>query len=159
VFAEDADARGAAVAAVRRSSGADGLQLHVWEGDGADLPDLRFDAGRTGWPGRVYRPPRRPCGGGPLAEQWDPRIRRGPRRLSSADNRYNRDYLGEDAEGDQLSTLNAWRRDADGVVCHRYATELVLAPNEPSKNSRQVDPIGSLRGMLDPSPEGRTGDF
>ena len=34
-----------------------------------------------------------------------------------------------------MSTLNAWRRDKDGVVRHRYATELVLAPSEPSKNS------------------------
>lgn len=67
--------------------------------------------------------------------QPHPRIRRGPRLLPSAGNRYIRDYLGEQAEGGQVSTLNAWRRDKDGVVRHRYATELVLAPSKNSAKS------------------------
>ena len=80
------------------------------------------------------------------------------RLLSSANNSYNRDYLGEDAAGAQLPMLNAFTKGADGVIRHRYATEQLFAPSEPGQNSRHVDPIWPLWGMLDFSPEGRGAD-
>jgi predicted dithiol-disulfide oxidoreductase (DUF899 family) len=80
------------------------------------------------------------------------------RLISSAGNGYNRDYLGETAEGAQLPMLNAFSRGADGVIRHRYATELLLAPSEPGQDSRHVDAIWPLWNMLDFSPEGRGAD-
>jgi predicted dithiol-disulfide oxidoreductase (DUF899 family) len=44
------------------------------------------------------------------------------------------------------------------VIRHRYATELLFAPSEPGQNSRHIDSLWPLWGMLDFSPEGRGAD-
>jgi predicted dithiol-disulfide oxidoreductase (DUF899 family) len=80
------------------------------------------------------------------------------RLVSSADNRYNLDYHGEDEAGGQLPMLNAFVRGPDGTIRHAYATELMFAPAEPGQNSRHVDAIWPLWNMLDFSPEGRGSD-
>jgi predicted dithiol-disulfide oxidoreductase (DUF899 family) len=80
------------------------------------------------------------------------------RLLSSSGNSYHRDYHGEDAEGNQRPILNAFVRAADGSIRHAYATELMFAPTEPDQNSRHVDAIWPLWGMLDFSPDGRGPD-
>jgi predicted dithiol-disulfide oxidoreductase (DUF899 family) len=80
------------------------------------------------------------------------------RLLSSSGNSYHLDCHGEDAEGNERPILNAFVRAADGSIRHAYATELMFAPTEPGQNSRHVDAIWPLWGMLDFSPEGRGPD-
>ncbi len=79
------------------------------------------------------------------------------RIVSSADNTYNRDYLGENAEGQQMPMLNVFAK-RDGKIHHAYATEMMLAPSDPGQDSRHVDGLSPLWSLLDFTPEGR-GDF
>lgn len=79
---------------------------------------------------------------------------RGLRLLSSAHNTYNRDYFGEDAEGDPRSTLNVFRREGD-VIRHFWGSELLDAPADPGQDPRHLDTIDPLWNMLDLAPEGR----
>jgi len=76
------------------------------------------------------------------------------RLLSSAGSTYNRDYHGENAEGDQLPSLNVFIR-RDGKIHHFYHTELLFAPQEPGMDGRHVDMIWPIWNMFDFSPEGR----
>jgi len=86
---------------------------------------------------------------------------RGWRRLrlvSSADNSYHRDYHGEDDKGAQLPSLNVFTRDAQGLIRHAYATELLFAPSDPGQHARHIDSIWPMWAALDFSPEGRGAD-
>jgi len=76
------------------------------------------------------------------------------RLLSSAGSTYNRDYHGENAEGDQLPSLNVFIR-RDGKIHHFYHTELLFAPQEPGMDGRHVDMIWPIWNMFDFTPEGR----
>ncbi len=76
------------------------------------------------------------------------------RLLSSAGNHYNRDYLGESADGSQLPSLNIFVRRG-GKVHHFYHSELLFAANEPGQDARHVDPIWPLWNLFDFTPEGR----
>ena len=73
---------------------------------------------------------------------------RGWRRLqllSSARNTYNRDYLGETAEGHQRPMLNVFHREGD-VIRHFWGSELLYAPTEPGQDPRHVgtlEPLGT----------------
>jgi predicted dithiol-disulfide oxidoreductase (DUF899 family) len=80
------------------------------------------------------------------------------RLLSSADNTYNADYLGETPDGAQMPALNVFVR-RDGKVRHFYMTELLYAPAEPGQNGRHVDSIWPLWNLLDFTPEGRGTDW
>jgi predicted dithiol-disulfide oxidoreductase (DUF899 family) len=80
------------------------------------------------------------------------------RLLSSAGNNYNRDYYGENAEGDQQPSLNIFVR-RDGKIHHSYHTELVLVPPDPGQNQRHIDMIWPLWNLLDFTPEGRGSDW
>lgn len=80
------------------------------------------------------------------------------RLLSSAGNRYNRDYLGESGDGAQLPSLNVFVRDG-GVVRHFYNTELLFATSEPGRHPRHVDSIWPLWNVLDLTADGRGTDW
>jgi predicted dithiol-disulfide oxidoreductase (DUF899 family) len=80
------------------------------------------------------------------------------RLLSSADNGYNRDYRGENAEGSQLPMLNVFVK-RKGVMRHFYGTELLFAKAEPGQNARHVDAIWPLWNLLDFTPQGRGRDW
>jgi len=80
------------------------------------------------------------------------------RLLSSANNSYNRDYQGENAKGNQLPSLNVFRR-REGRIYHFYQTELLFAPPEPGMDGRHVDMIWPLWNMFDFTPEGRGTDW
>jgi predicted dithiol-disulfide oxidoreductase (DUF899 family) len=80
------------------------------------------------------------------------------RLLSSLNNRYNRDYFGEDDKGDQWPSLNVFHRDADGIF-HTYHTELLFAPREAGQDPRHVDSIWPLWNLLDLTPDGRGTDW
>jgi predicted dithiol-disulfide oxidoreductase (DUF899 family) len=79
------------------------------------------------------------------------------RLLSSAGNPYNRDYLGETPDGDQMPMLNVFTRDGD-TIRHFWGCELLYAPTEPGQHERHVDFIWPLWGLLDTTPDGR-GDW
>ena len=76
------------------------------------------------------------------------------RLLSSAGNTYNRDYHGENAEGDQMPGLNVFTR-RDGKIHHFYYTELRFVPPDPGQNERHVDMFWPLWNLFDYTPEGR----
>ena len=76
------------------------------------------------------------------------------RLLSSAHNRYNADYHGETAAGEQLPIMNVFTR-RDGKIFHTWASELFFAPGEPGMGARHIDIIWPLWNLLDMTPEGR----
>lgn len=82
---------------------------------------------------------------------------RDTRLLSSANNSYHPDYLGEDAEGEQWPIMNVFARKEDEIR-HSWASELAFAPRDAGQDPRHIDLLWPLWGALDLSPEGR-GDF
>jgi predicted dithiol-disulfide oxidoreductase (DUF899 family) len=76
------------------------------------------------------------------------------RLLSSAGTSYNRDYLGETAEGHQRPMLNVFRRDGE-TIRHFWGSELLYAPTDPGQDPRHVGTIEPLWNILDLTPEGR----
>jgi predicted dithiol-disulfide oxidoreductase (DUF899 family) len=80
------------------------------------------------------------------------------RLLSSAANTYNRDYLGETAEGAQMPMLNVFRRNGEGVR-HFWGSELLYAPTEAGQEPRHVGTIEPLWNLFDLTPEGRGSDW
>lgn len=87
-----------------------------------------------------------------------PRGWRNLRLLSSANNSYNRDYLGETAEGEQMSSLNVFTRRG-GVVRHFWNSEMFWAPVDEGQDSRHVDMIWPLWNVFDCTPDGRGADW
>jgi predicted dithiol-disulfide oxidoreductase (DUF899 family) len=80
------------------------------------------------------------------------------RLLSSATNAYNRDYLGETADGSQRPMLNVFNRDG-GTIRHFWGSELFYAPTEPGQDPRHVGTLEPLWNLLDLTPEGRPADW
>ena len=80
------------------------------------------------------------------------------RLLSSAANSYNRDYLGETAEGSQMPMLNVFHREG-GVIRHFWGAELLYAPTEPGQEYRHVGTIEPLWYLFDLTPAGRGTDW
>jgi predicted dithiol-disulfide oxidoreductase (DUF899 family) len=80
------------------------------------------------------------------------------RLLSSANNTYNRDYLGETAEGAQRPMLNVFRREA-GVTRHFWGSELFYAPADPGQDPRHVGTLEPVWNLFDLTPEGRPADW
>ncbi|MBE1286065.1 MAG: DUF899 domain-containing protein [Rhodobacteraceae bacterium] len=77
-------------------------------------------------------------------------------RLYSAQNTtYQRDYLAEGADGNQLPILNVFTRGPDGV--HHFWGSEMFFENSPW-HPRHIDPLWSLWNLLDLTPDGR-GDF
>jgi predicted dithiol-disulfide oxidoreductase (DUF899 family) len=80
------------------------------------------------------------------------------RLLSSAHNRYNKDYHGENAKGGQIPALNVFVRQ-NAAIHHFYNTELLYVPSEPGQNFRHVDLIWPLWNLFDYTPDGRGTDW
>ncbi len=76
------------------------------------------------------------------------------RLLSSAGTTYNRDYFGENPQGQQIPCLNVFVRRG-GKIHHWYATEMLFADSDPGQNNRHVDLVWPLWNLLDLTPEGR----
>jgi len=76
------------------------------------------------------------------------------RLLSSANNTYNKDYQGENAEEQQRPALNVFVR-RDGKIFHFYCTELMFAPSDTGQGPRHVDLAWPLWSLFDFTPEGR----
>jgi predicted dithiol-disulfide oxidoreductase (DUF899 family) len=80
------------------------------------------------------------------------------RLLSSASNRYNRDYLGENAEGHQRPILNVFHRDGEEIR-HFWGSELLYARTEPGQDPRHVGTLEPVWNLFDLTPEGRPADW
>jgi predicted dithiol-disulfide oxidoreductase (DUF899 family) len=80
------------------------------------------------------------------------------RFLSSAGNTYNRDYLGETAQGAQRPMLNVFRRDGR-TIRHFWGSELLYAPTDPGQDPRHVGTLEPLWNLFDLTPEGRPADW
>ncbi len=81
------------------------------------------------------------------------------RLLSSAGNTFNRDYLGEDEQGDQRPIGHVFVRTSDGVR-HAYSTELAFTDADaPNQNPRHIDSMWPLWNVFDLTPIGRGDDW
>ena len=80
------------------------------------------------------------------------------RLLSSAVNTYNRDYLAETGEGDQMPMLNVFHRDGE-TIRHVWGSELLYAPTDPGQDPRHIGPLEPLWNFFDLTPEGRPTDW
>lgn len=80
------------------------------------------------------------------------------RFVSSENNSYNRDYFGENEEGQQLPMLNVFVKRGDSVH-HSWASELMSEPGLDlggrKSEPRHVDLVWPLWNLLDLTPEGR----
>jgi len=76
------------------------------------------------------------------------------RLLSSANNTYNHDYMGETAEGSQIPSLNVFTRK-NGTIRHFFNTELLFAPRGKGRDPCHVDLIWPQWNIFDFTPEGR----
>jgi predicted dithiol-disulfide oxidoreductase (DUF899 family) len=80
------------------------------------------------------------------------------RLLSSAANTYNRDYLGETAEGSQRPMLNVFHREGE-TIRHFWGSELFYAPTDPGQDPRHVGTLEPVWNLFDLTPEGRGIDW
>jgi predicted dithiol-disulfide oxidoreductase (DUF899 family) len=80
------------------------------------------------------------------------------RLLSSAENTYNRDYLGETREGWQRPMLNVFHRNGEAIR-HFWASELFYAPTDAGQDPRHVGTIEPVWNLFDLTPEGRGTDW
>ena len=80
------------------------------------------------------------------------------RLLSSAGTTYNRDYLGETAEGHQRPMLNVFHRDGE-TIRHFWGSELLYAPTDPGQDPRHAGTIEPLWNLYDLTPAGRGTDW
>jgi predicted dithiol-disulfide oxidoreductase (DUF899 family) len=80
------------------------------------------------------------------------------RLLSSSTNSYNRDYLGETADGAQMPMMNVFHRDRQ-VIRHFWGAELTYAPTDPGQDHRSVGTPEPLWNLFDLTPEGRPADW
>jgi predicted dithiol-disulfide oxidoreductase (DUF899 family) len=97
----------------------------------------------------------------PLAPVLTFATERGWRRLrllSSAANRYNRDYLAETEDGAQRPMLNVFHRDGR-TIRHFWGSELFYAPVDPGQETRHVGTIEPFWNLLDFTREGRPSDW
>jgi len=80
------------------------------------------------------------------------------RLISSACNTYNRDYLGETADGVQMPMLNVFHRDGE-TIRHFWGAELTFAPMDPGQDHRSVGTLEPLWNLFDLTREGRPADW
>jgi predicted dithiol-disulfide oxidoreductase (DUF899 family) len=80
------------------------------------------------------------------------------RLLSSAGSTFNRDYLGETAEGWQRPMLNVFHCDG-GVIRHFWGSELFYAPTDPGQDPRHVGTLEPVWNLFDLTREGRPIDW
>jgi predicted dithiol-disulfide oxidoreductase (DUF899 family) len=81
------------------------------------------------------------------------------RFLSSAGNKYNRDYHGETDDGtQQLPMLNVFHRHGD-TIRHFWGSELLFEAPDPGQDPRHGESIDPLWNLFDFTPEGRGTDW
>jgi len=74
--------------------------------------------------------------------------------LSSASNRFKRDYGAEDADGQQQPMCNVFHRTREGIR-HFWSSEMLYAPTDPGQDPRHMGTVEPLWTMMDFTREGR----
>jgi predicted dithiol-disulfide oxidoreductase (DUF899 family) len=77
---------------------------------------------------------------------------------SSSGTTFNSDYNAQSEEGDQLPVAHVFTR-IDGMINHRWSSELFAAPRDPGQHPRHVDYMWPIWKVLDVVPEGRGSDW
>jgi predicted dithiol-disulfide oxidoreductase (DUF899 family) len=80
------------------------------------------------------------------------------RLLSSANNGFNADYHGENADGSQMPLLHSFVRQ-NGKIFHTWSSELLFIPSDPGEDGRHIDMIWPLWNVLDIARDGRGTDW
>jgi predicted dithiol-disulfide oxidoreductase (DUF899 family) len=80
------------------------------------------------------------------------------RLLSAGGNRYNRDYLGENADGWAMPMMNVFHRDG-AVIRHSWGSEMLYAPTDPGQDPRHNGTLEPLWNLFDLTVEGRGTDW
>ncbi len=80
------------------------------------------------------------------------------RLISSANNTYNADYFGEDAQGNQWPMANVFVR-SDAMIHHFWGSEMLYADSTKGEDTRHIDMLWPLWNVLDLTPGGRGADF
>ena len=75
--------------------------------------------------------------------------------ISAANNRFKRDYHGEDEEGQQVPILTVFHKDTGGVVRLSWASELLFLPTDAGQDPRHVGTVEPMWTLLDLTPAGR----
>ncbi len=75
--------------------------------------------------------------------------------LSAANNRFKRDYHGEDETGQQVPNLTVFHKGAGGVIRLSWASGLLFSPTEPGQDPRHVGTVEPTWTLLDLTPAGR----
>src|SRR5262249_55660364 len=75
--------------------------------------------------------------------------------LSAANNRFKRDYHGEDQEGQQVPILTVFHKGDDGVIRLSWASELLFAPSDPGQDPRHLGTVEPMWTLLDLTRKGR----
>ena len=81
---------------------------------------------------------------------------KGLRLLSSAANSYNRNYVAETPDGQQLPACNVFTRTDDGIF-HFWAAEMLYVPT--GGHPRHLDLLWPIWNFFDLTPEGRGTDW
>ena len=76
------------------------------------------------------------------------------RLLSAANNRFKRDYHGEDEQGQQVPMLTVFHRSGDGIRMS-WASEMFYAPTDPGQDPRHNGTLEPLWTLFDLTPDGR----
>jgi predicted dithiol-disulfide oxidoreductase (DUF899 family) len=74
------------------------------------------------------------------------------RLVSAGDSTFKWDFGGENKEGGQDSTLNVFRKDADGTIRHFYTAHPTMAADI---QERGIDLYTPVYNLLDVTPQGR----
>ncbi|CAH2899467.1 MAG: Uncharacterized protein conserved in bacteria [uncultured Paraburkholderia sp.] len=77
---------------------------------------------------------------------------------SSAGNTFNRDYAGEDPDGDDVPAFNVFTRSG-GTVRHFWAAEMGPWTADPGQDPRGAPDVMPLWTVLDMTPGGRGSDW
>ena len=82
----------------------------------------------------------------------------GLRLLSSAGNRFTRDYHAETPEGFQMPMITVFHRSADGIR-HFWSSEMFYADADPGQDPRHAGTIEPAWNLIDLTPVGRPADW
>ena len=80
------------------------------------------------------------------------------RLYSSAGNTFNRDYAGEDPDGDDVPAFNVFTRN-NGTVRHFWAAEMGPWTADPGQDPRGAPDVMPIWTVLDMTPGGRGSDW
>ena len=77
------------------------------------------------------------------------------RLLSAARNSFRRDYGGDNSKGEPEPIMTVFKRNPDGTIRLRWASELLFEPTDPGQDMRHLGTVEPLWTLFDLTPAGR----